>query len=245
VVSRLVDESKRETVLDFFAQELAKGRQAYVVVPLVEESERADWRAARAEYERLKAHPRLKPYTLGLLHGRLKGAEKRAVMESFARGELHVLVATTVVEVGVDVPNACLMLVEGAERYGLTQLHQLRGRVGRGPARSVFVMMAGPAAGPAARARLEELLKSDDGFALAEADLKLRGPGELWGLRQAGLPRLKVGDFFRDRAWLEEARDAAARLATADPQLLRPEHQLLRAELLAHYREPLELALAG
>jgi ATP-dependent DNA helicase RecG len=245
VATRLVHEDQRETVIEFFAGEIGHGRQAYVVVPLVEESESADRRAAKAEVERLRVHPRLRGLEVGLLHGRMKGEEKRAVMEAFARGEIHILVATTVVEVGVDVANATLMLVEGAERFGLIQLHQLRGRIGRGAARSVFVMMAGPAAGAAARERLAELIRSHDGFALAEADLRLRGPGEPWGVRQTGLPRLRVGDLFRDRGWLEEARRAASGTIAADPQLVLPEHRGLRQELLSHYREPLELALAG
>src|SRR5262249_9000656 len=152
------------------------------------------------EFERLRAHPGLRGVTVGLMHGRLKGEEKRAVMEGFVNGTTQILVTTTVVEVGVDVPNANLMLVEGAERFGLPQLHQLRGRIARGPARSVFVMMAGPGAGPTARNRLQVLLTQTDGFAIAEADLRLRGPGELWGERQAGLPRLRIGDYFQDRA---------------------------------------------
>ena len=166
-------------------------------------------------------------------------------MEAFARGEVQVLVTTTVVEVGVDVPNATVMVVENAERFGLTQLHQLRGRVGRGAHRSVCVLVAGPAASATARERLGLLTTTTDGFTLAEADLRLRGPGEMWGTRQSGLPRFKLVDLARDEELLEETRVAARALVGEDPQLVRPEHAALRETLLAHYREPLEVALTG
>ena len=155
------------------------------------------------------------------------------------------LVTTTVVEVGVDVPNATVMVVENAERFGLTQLHQLRGRVGRGAHRSVCVLVPGHAAGAVARERLQLMTSTDDGFALAEADLKLRGFGELWGTRQSGLPRLKLADLARDERLLEETRTSARALVQADPQLLAPAHATLRTVLLAHFKDPLELALAG
>jgi ATP-dependent DNA helicase RecG len=149
------------------------------------------------------------------------------------------------VEVGIDVPNATVMVVENADRFGLGQLHQLRGRVGRGAHRSVCVLMPGAGATTRGRERLAEMTRTDDGFALAEADLRLRGPGELWGTRQSGIPRLKLADLFRDAALLERAREAAVALVARDPRLVRPEHEALRANLLEHYREPLELALAG
>ena len=151
----------------------------------------------------------------------------------------------TVVEVGVDVPNATLMVVENAERFGLTQLHQLRGRVGRGGHRSVCVLVAGPGGTALARERLALMATTQDGFALAEADLRLRGPGELWGTRQSGLPRLKVADLARDVELLEETRAAARSLAEEDPQLLQAGHAGLRETLLTHYREPLQVALMG
>jgi ATP-dependent DNA helicase RecG len=245
LVTRLAAEEKFPQVLDFMAKELAAGRQAFVVVPVIEDGGRADVRAVEAEYRRLSEHPLLRPFRLGLLHGRLKAGEKQAVMDAFAAGEVRALVTTTVIEVGVDVPNATLMVVENAERFGLTQLHQLRGRVGRGPHRSVCVVIPGPAASARARERLGELTRSDDGFALAEADLRLRGPGELWGTRQSGLPRLRLADLFRDEALLLAAREAARTVIAADPRLADPSHARLREVLMSDYREPLELALAG
>jgi ATP-dependent DNA helicase RecG len=166
-------------------------------------------------------------------------------MEDFAAGRTQVVVATTVVEVGIDVPNATLMVIENADRFGLTQLHQLRGRVGRGTHRSVCVLVAGPAASARARERLAVVARTDDGFALAEADLEMRGSGELWGIRQSGLPRFRLADLHRDGALLHDAREAARAVVEADARMSRPEHRALRDTLVLHYREPLELALAG
>ncbi len=245
VVTRVTGEEKFPQVVEFMARELDAGRQAFVVLPVIEEGGRLEARAAEAEFERLKGHPLLRRFTLGLLHGRLKPEAKQAVMAAFARGETGVLVTTTVVEVGVDVANATLMVVENAERFGLSQLHQLRGRVGRGAHRSVCVLVPGSGASGTARERLDVLTRTEDGFAIAEADLELRGPGELWGTRQSGLPRLKLADLKRDEPLLEAARAAAAAVVAEDPWLMQDGHAPLRAVLLAHYREPLELALAG
>jgi ATP-dependent DNA helicase RecG len=245
LVTRVTGEEKFPQVVEFMARELAAGRQAYVVVPAIEEGARADLKAAETEVERLRAQPLLRSFAIGLLHGRMKPDEKREVMDAFRAGTLHVLVATTVVEVGVDVPNATLMVVENAERFGLTQLHQLRGRVGRGEHRSVCVLVAGALAGARARERLAVMAESDDGFELAEADLRLRGPGELWGVRQAGLPAFRMADLARDEALLSLANAAAGAVVAADPHLLAPEHATLRSLLRERYAEPLELALAG
>ena len=245
LVTRVTGEEKFPQVIDFMVTELAAGRQAFVVVPAIEEGGKLEVRAAEGEVERLRAHPLLRPYRIGLLHGRLKSDEKLEVMRAFQQGELHVLVATTVIEVGIDVPNATLMVVENAERFGLTQLHQLRGRVGRGEHRSVCVFVGGPTVTALGRERLEVMRTTEDGFALAEADMKLRGPGEIWGTRQSGLPRLKLANLWRDEALLMDARTAARAVVAADPQLAAADHAPLRATLMAHYREPLELALAG
>jgi len=245
LITRVTGEEKFPQVVEFMARELAAGRQAYVVVPVIEEDARRPQRAAEAEFERLRGHPELRAFRLELLHGRIKPESRRAIMEGFAGGAVHALVATTVIEVGVDVPNATVMVVENAERFGLSQLHQLRGRVGRGAHRSVCVLVAGPLAGPRGRARLEVLGRLTDGFAIAEEDLNLRGPGEAWGTRQSGLPRLKLAELARDRELLEQARERARETLVRDPHLLGPESAALRAALLRDFAEPLELALSG
>jgi ATP-dependent DNA helicase RecG len=245
LVTRVTGEDKFPQVIEFMSREIAAGHQVYVVVPLIEDAGRTDFKAAAAEAAGLAQQPLLRDARIGLLHGRLKPDAKRSVMEDFAAGQLDVLVATTVVEVGLDVPNATVMVVENADRFGLSQLHQLRGRVGRGASRSVCVLIPGAAASTTGRARIEEMTRSDDGFALAEADLKLRGPGELWGVRQSGLPRLKLADLWRDAALVIRARDAARVLVESDPRLVSARHDALRAVLLERFREPLELALAG
>jgi ATP-dependent DNA helicase RecG len=166
-------------------------------------------------------------------------------MAAFAAGEIQVLVTTTVVEVGVDVPNATLMVVEGADRFGLTQLHQLRGRVGRGKDRSVCVLIPSPGTSPRGIARLEVMTRTSDGFEIAEADLELRGPGELWGTRQSGLPRLKLADLARDEELLRETLSAARAVAAEDRLLLSPEHETLKQALVGRYRDAIELALGA
>jgi len=245
LVTRVTGEEKFPQVIEFMARELAAGRQAYVVVPLIEEDPALTQRAAEAELERLRADPHLRRFRIELMHGRIRAEARRAIMEDFAAGKVQALVATTVVEVGLDVPNATLMVVESADRFGLSQLHQLRGRVGRGAHRSVCVLVAGAAAGPRGRERLDVLARLDDGFAIAEEDLRLRGPGELWGTRQSGLPRLKLADLARDLPLLEETLAAARATLDRDPHLLGASNAALRAALLRDYAEALELALAG
>ncbi len=201
-------EEARAAVYAFLRDQVVKGRQAYVVYPLVEETGRDDLKAAVEMHGKLsrQVFPDL---AIGLLHGRLRAEERDAVMSGFASGRLPILVATTVIEVGIDVPNATLMLVEQAERFGLSQLHQLRGRVGRGADESYCVLMAGPRTGDEARRRLEIMAGTGDGFAIAREDLRLRGPGEFLGTRQSGLPDLRIGDILRDHDILEDARRAA------------------------------------
>ncbi len=201
-------ESRREEVYRLARRELDQGRQVYVVYPLVEESEKVDLRAATAMSEHLQAEV-FPEFTVALLHGRLKQEEKDRVMSAFARGDVHVLATTTVIEVGVDVANATVMVVEHAERFGLSQLHQLRGRVGRGTHPSTCVLLYQPPLGPGGKGRLDALVETTDGFVIAERDLALRGPGDFFGTRQSGLPTLRVGDLLRDFGVMEEARREA------------------------------------
>ncbi|HET8645812.1 MAG TPA: helicase-related protein, partial [Vicinamibacteria bacterium] len=202
----------RRGLVDLVGREVEAGRQAYVVYPLIAESEKLeDVRAAtQSAAQWQEALPRAR---VGLLHGRLKGPEKEQVMAAFAAGELQVLVATTVIEVGVDVPNATVMVIEHAERFGLAQLHQLRGRVGRGAHHSTCVLVTHGHLSEEARARLEVMVRTGDGFLIAEKDLELRGPGDVFGTRQWGLPRFRAADLLRDRDLMETARGEAFRWA--------------------------------
>jgi ATP-dependent DNA helicase RecG len=224
IKTRWLGPHQRRGAYEFLRREVAAGRQAFVVCPLVEESEKIAARAATAEFDRLRGEvfPDLR---LGLIHGRLSNAEKDGVMDEFRRGETQVLVATTVIEVGIDVPNATVMLIEGADRFGLAQLHQLRGRVGRGAEQS-YCMLLSEAPSLDGQERLRVIEETNDGFALAEEDLRLRGPGEFLGTRQSGLPELKVASLG-DVQMIEEARRAAFDLIASDPALARPEHRAL------------------
>ncbi len=229
---------RRDAVYRFLDQEVDAGRQAYVVYPLVGESEKVDLLAATEEFERLRTEvfPRRK---VGLLHGQLPSEEKDRVMRAFAAGELHILVATTVIEVGVDVPNASVMIIEHAERFGLSQLHQLRGRVGRGAAQSHCILIAEP--GEEAQERLKVLRDTSDGFAVARADLRIRGQGDLFGAQQHGAPILRYADLLEDEALLVRAQAEARALVEKDPDLADPGHAALKAHLSARYRERLEM----
>jgi ATP-dependent DNA helicase RecG len=221
-------ESRRDEIYRLARRELERGRQVYVVYPLVEESEKVDLRAATQMAEHLQAEV-FPEYTTGLLHGRLRQEEKDRVMAAFARADIHVLVSTTVVEVGIDVPNATMMIVEHAERFGLSQLHQLRGRVGRGEHASTCVLLYQPPLGEAGRARLDALVETTDGFVISERDLALRGPGDFFGTRQSGLPTLRVGDLVRDHALLEEARREAIQWLEEERGAARPLVEYLSA----------------
>ena len=205
---------------------LIEGRQAYVVCPLVEESEKLQVKAATQLAEHVQKDL-LPNYRIGLLHGQMKPAEKDDVMRRFKAHELDVLVATTVIEVGIDVPNASVMVIEDAERFGLAQLHQLRGRVGRGEHASFCILLA-DAKTDDARARMSVMVETQDGFRIAEEDLKLRGPGEFLGTRQSGMPELVFGDLINDSALMEEARQSAFKLVESDPNLKHPDHEALR-----------------
>ncbi|MBM3322681.1 hypothetical protein FJY69_04305 [candidate division WOR-3 bacterium] len=219
------------------------GEQAFVVCPLIEESEKLDLASAIQTYEEMKsAFPR---HRVGLVHGRLPGDERLQMMSQFRNRELDILVATSVIEVGVDVPNATMMLIEHPERFGLAQLHQLRGRIGRSDQQSYCILLAGDSAFGEALARLRFFSGTTDGFALAEKDLELRGPGEILGTRQHGLPDLKVADIVRDREILSRARQDAFRLVELDPELKQPQNECIRRTLLSRYAGRAELARVG
>ncbi|HEX5314936.1 MAG TPA: ATP-dependent DNA helicase RecG, partial [Gammaproteobacteria bacterium] len=215
VVTAVMSEERRDELVARIARLVAAGQQTYWVCPLIEESELLD--AQAAEQSATTLAEALPGARVALLHGRLGAAQKDAIMRRFVAGEIDVLVATTVIEVGVDVPNASLMVVENAERLGLAQLHQLRGRVGRGAAASHCILLYKPPLSAQARERLAALRASDDGFVIAEADLKLRGPGEFAGTRQAGLARLRVADLVRDRGLLARVAPVANRLLAEEP----------------------------
>jgi ATP-dependent DNA helicase RecG len=226
VVTRLVDEDRREAGYDFVRKQIARGRQVYVVCPAIDESEAISAATAVAEAERLQAGP-LHEARVAVVHGQLKSGDRDEVMRAFTGGSLDVLVATSLIEVGIDVPNATVMIVEGAERFGLAQLHQLRGRVGRGSARSYCLLFSGAETG-SAQARLQALLETNDGFELADRDLEIRGEGQVMGARQAGAPDLKLARLARDRGALLRARELAAGVLAADPDLTDPADGPLR-----------------
>ena len=224
-------ERERERAYERMRSELRDGRQAFVVCPLVAESELLAARAATAEFERLRTGE-LRDFRVSLMHGQQRSADKLEVMARFAAGEADVLVATTVIEVGIDVPNATVMLVEDAERYGISQLHQLRGRIGRGEHASLCLLF-----GPKGSPRLKALAERSDGFELAEIDLELRGEGELIGVRQSGLAQFRVAELPRDRELQERARLRAEAIDSEDPELAAPEHALLSIALRSIYGE--------
>jgi len=236
-------ESDRQRWWEFFGRKLREGRQGYVVVPLVEESEEVAVASLEETYEELANGP-LEAFRLGLIHGRMSPAEKDAAMDAFRSGRTQVLVCTSVVEVGVDVPNATLMTIEAAERFGLAQLHQLRGRISRGVHPAFCCVFADPQNENAAK-RLEAFVSTTDGFRLAEIDFELRGPGELFGTRQHGLPPFRIADLVRDAAVVEEARRDAHALVAADPGLARPAHARLRRMMRSRYGQVLELGDVG
>ncbi len=233
IKTRWLRPSERERAYAFLRRQVAEGQQAYVIYPLVEESDKIDEKAAVEEYERLQTRvfPDLQ---VGLIHGRLRGDEKEAAMRAFNSGETQILVATSVIEVGVDVPNATVIVIEGANRFGLAQLHQFRGRVGRGEKQSYCILIADTTSADAEE-RLKALEQTNDGFALAEKDLEIRGPGEFFGKRQSGLPELQLASLL-DMEMVETARSEAVKLFTADPSLEQPEHQLLQ-ERVAQFWE--------
>jgi len=225
IVTAAREETKLPDVLAFLVGQLEAGRQAYIVYPLIDESEKVEAKAAAAEFE--KWRERLAPFTCELLHGRVSAPEKQAIMERFRRGLTSVLISTTVIEVGIDVPNATVMLIENAERFGLAQMHQLRGRIGRGEHKSYCILLRSDPS-PETAAKLAVLEKTSNGFDVAEADWELRGPGDLLGTAQSGLPALKLGNLRSDAKLMQRARAAAVEILRDDPELERPENQRFR-----------------
>jgi ATP-dependent DNA helicase RecG len=244
VRTRIVPEPSRARAYSFIKSELTAGRQAYIVYPLVEESEKSDLLAASegAEYLKQKVFPEAR---VALLHGRMKPEEKEATMAAFKERQIDILVATTVIEVGIDVPNATVMMVEHAERFGLAQLHQLRGRVGRGGATGTCLLMRSASCSEDGMRRLQVMSGTNDGFRIAEADLEIRGPGEFLGTRQSGLPDFRVANLLRDGRILEAARKDAFRLAN-EPDFMHSErYDELRQVLFSRWGSRLELASIG
>jgi ATP-dependent DNA helicase RecG len=239
IVTKLVYENKRQVVHDFIRSELEKGRQAYFIYPLIEESEKLMLKnakdAARHLAEEFKGHK------VGLLHGKLRQDEKDEVMKDFKAGKIHLLVSTTVVEVGIDVPNATIMFIEHPERFGLSQLHQLRGRIGRGDVRSVCIMMVSSGLSEPAQKRLNIMVATDDGFKIAEEDLVIRGPGEFLGTRQHGIPGFRVGNLLRDIDTLILARNEAQKIVDSDPDMKMTVNSKLRDVLAERFKDKIDM----
>lgn len=229
IQTRHVYEARRDEIFDFIHKELQKGRQAYIVYPLIEESEKSDFRHLEEGYEMVcQAFPQ---YKVSMVHGRLKPDLKDHEMNRFVTGQTRIMVATTVIEVGVNVPNASVMLIESAQRFGLSQLHQLRGRVGRGADQSYCILMTDYKLSEETKVRMETMCRTNDGFEISEVDLQLRGPGDMEGTRQSGVIDLKVADLAKDQAILAAANQVAEKIMSSDPDLLAKENELIRFEL--------------
>ena len=222
-------DSNRLKVWKFLRDEIALGRQIYIVYPLIQESEKMDYKDLMDGYESISRDFPLPQYSISILHGKMKPADKDAEMKRFSEGKTNIMVATTVIEVGVNVPNASVMIIESAERFGLSQLHQLRGRVGRGAEQSYCILMTSHKLSSDSKTRMETMVQTNDGFEIAEVDLKLRGPGDLMGTQQSGVLNLQIADLVRDRDTLALARNYALKLLKEDPGMQKPEHAALRA----------------
>jgi ATP-dependent DNA helicase RecG len=218
-------DKNRLAVFKFMKEEIAKGRQVYVVYPLIQESEAMDYKDLMDGFESISREFPKPTYQLSIVHGKMKAADKKIEMDRFVKGETQLMVATTVIEVGVNVPNASIMVVESAERFGLSQLHQLRGRVGRGADQSYCVLMTSFKLSEQAKTRIGTMVQTSDGFEIAEVDLKLRGPGNLMGTQQSGVLNLKIADLVKDHELLKLAREAASQVLKEDPILQLPSHK--------------------
>lgn len=225
-------DSSRQKIFDFMRQEIASGRQVYVVYPLIEESENMDFKDLTDGYESIVREFPQPKYQVGVLNGKMKPQDKDYEMQRFKEGKTQILVSTTVIEVGVDVPNASVMVIESAERFGLSQLHQLRGRVGRGAEQSYCILMTGYALGQDARTRMETMVRTNDGFEIAEVDMRLRGPGDIQGTQQSGQPIFRISNLSKDGQILQAARNAAIDLLAVDPKLEKRENALTKHHLV-------------
>ncbi|MGC4039719.1 MAG: ATP-dependent DNA helicase RecG [Flavobacterium sp.] len=225
-------DSNRLKVWKFIKDEIAKGRQIYIVYPLIQESETMDYKDLMDGYESISRDFPLPQYSISMVHGKMKPADKDAEMKRFAEGKTNIMIATTVIEVGVNVPNASVMIIESAERFGLSQLHQLRGRVGRGAEQSYCILMTSFKLSSDSKIRLETMCKTNDGFEIAEVDLKLRGPGDIMGKQQSGILHLQIADLVKDKEILLIARNEAIKLLKKDPSMALPEHQTMKAVFL-------------
>lgn len=230
-------DSARQKVFDFMRQEIDKGRQIYVVYPLISESEKLDFKHLEDGYESIVRDFPQPQYQVSILHGQMKADQKEYEMQRFKEGKTHIMVSTTVIEVGVDVPNASVMIIESAERFGLSQLHQLRGRVGRGAEQSYCILMTGYALGQEARTRMETMVGTNDGFEIAEVDMKLRGPGDIQGTMQSGKPIFQITNLSKDGQILAAARNAAIDLLKDDPELEKRENALTKHHLIKEMKD--------
>jgi ATP-dependent DNA helicase RecG len=224
-------ESSRLKVFQFLETEIKKGRQVYIVYPLIEESEKLDYQNLMEGYESITRRFPLPNYKVSIVHGQMKPEDKDYEMQRFAKGETQIMVATTVIEVGVNVPNASVMVIESAEKFGLSQLHQLRGRVGRGAEQSYCLLMTGYKLGENAKKRIETMVDTNDGFKISEVDLKLRGPGDIMGTQQSGVLDLKLADLAKDAQLIQLAREKAIELLDEDPNFEQQDHKLLAQKL--------------
>jgi len=243
IKTQWITPDKRPWLYQFIRHEVNAGRQVYVVYPLIDESYAMDLLSAEKMYEEFK-NKIFKDMNVGLIHGRLSQSQQDAAMADFQAGRINILIATTVLEVGIDVANATCMVIEHADRFGLSQLHQLRGRIGRGPHASTCILVS-DAATEEARARLEAMVSSNDGFVIAEEDLRIRGPGEYFGSRQHGLTGLRIGNPLAQMQLLKKARQEAVRLLAGDPDLKQPCHQLLKLKIVHRFPEYEKLSTVG
>jgi ATP-dependent DNA helicase RecG len=220
-------DKNRLNVFKFIRDEISKGRQIYIVYPLIQESEKMDYKDLMDGYESIARDFPMPEYQISIVHGKMKSADKDFEMQRFIKGETQIMVATTVIEVGVDVPNATVMIIESAERFGLSQLHQLRGRVGRGAEQSYCILMTSHKLNNDSRTRLETMVRTNDGFEIAEVDLRLRGPGDIMGTQQSGVLNLKIADIIKDNDILQHARFYAKKILQNDPALKKSENKVL------------------